>query len=209
MSKDALLVIDVQEDFMPGGNLAVSEGDRIIPLVNKLAAEFGNVVITQDWHPANHISFASRHPGRKPFDLVDVAYGQQVLWPVHCVQGTSGAALHPDLYIPHAQMIIRKGFRADIDSYSALFEADRKTPTGLSGYLENRDIRRLFLTGLATDFCVACSALDARQCGFEVIVVEDATRPIDVGHSLRAAWRAMKLASVGRIQAAEVVSHLL
>jgi len=204
---DALVVIDVQNDFMPGGSLAVSGADRIVPLVNGLALEFDSVVITQDWHPSNHISFASRHSGKKPFDSIELPYGRQVLWPVHCVQGTRGAALHPELHIPRAQLILRKGFHADIDSYSAFLEADRKTPTGLSGYLANRGITRLFLAGLATDFCVAWSALDARQCGFDVAVVEDATRAIDVSDSLTAAWRAMKQAGVGRVQAAEIVSR--
>jgi nicotinamidase/pyrazinamidase len=203
---DALVAIDLQNDFMSGGSLAVSGGDRIVPLINRLARRFDNVVITQDWHPPDHISFASRHPGKRPFDLIELPYGDQVLWPAHCIQGTWGSALHAELSIPHAQLIIRKGFHANIDSYSAFLEADRVTPTGLSGYLEIRNIRRLFLVGLATDFCVAWSALDARQYGFEVVVIEDATRAIDTRGSLQAAWRALERAGVGRIQAVDAIA---
>ena len=196
---DALLVVDVQNDFMPGGALAVPGGDEIVPLVNRLAAGFANVILTQDWHPAGHISFASSHPGRKPFETKKLRYGLQVLWPVHCVQGTEGAALHRDLSIPHAQLLIRKGCHRRVDSYSAFLEADRKTRTGLDGYLKSRGIQRVFCAGLATDFCVAWTALDARKFGFRAVVIEDACRAIDVEGSLDAAWKEMIKAGVRRL----------
>ena len=196
---DALLVVDVQNDFMPGGALAVPGGDEIVPLVNRLAAGFANVILTQDWHPAGHISFASSHPGRKPFETKKLRYGLQVLWPVHCVQGTEGAALHRDLSIPHAQLLIRKGCHRRVDSYSAFLEADRKTRTGLDGYLKSRGIQRVFCAGLATDFCVAWTALDARRFGFRAVVIEDACRAIDVEGSLDAAWKEMIKADVRRL----------
>jgi len=158
--RDVLLVVDVQNDFCPGGALAVPRGDEVVPLINRLALGFAHVVLTQDWHTAGHVSFASAHPGRKPLDTVELPYGTQVLWPDHCVQGTPGAALHPALAIPHAELIIRKGFRRQVDSYSAFCEADRTTPTGLAGYLRERGLARVFLVGLATDFCVAWSALE-------------------------------------------------
>src|SRR5713101_5306620 len=189
--KDALIVVDVQNDFCPGGRLAVPKGDEVVPLVNALARRFESVVLTQDWHPPGHRSFATSHPGSKPFDSVKLAYGTQVLWPDHCVQGTEGAALHKDLTIPHAQLIIRKGYRQNIDSYSAFYEADGKTPTGLTGYLRDRGMTRVFLVGLATDFCVSWSALDARKAGFAAAVIEDATRGIDAGGSLAKAWADM------------------
>jgi nicotinamidase/pyrazinamidase len=192
---DLLLVIDVQNDFCPGGALAIPDGDAILPTVNRLASRFANVVLTQDWHPADHRSFASQHPGRSPFDTVELAYGTQILWPEHCVQGTPGAAFHPGLEAPHASLILRKGMRREIDSYSAFLENDHATSTGLAGYLRERGIRRLYLTGLATDFCVGFSALDAVRAGFEAIVVEDGCRAIDSGGSL--AWMGARLAEAG------------
>ncbi|MCI0372729.1 MAG: nicotinamidase [candidate division NC10 bacterium] len=171
---DVLAVIDVQNCFVPGGTLPVPEGDKIIPLINAMAPAFQNVVLTQDWHTPGHISFASSHPGKKPFESVTLPYGTQVLWPDHCIQGTADAEIHRDLKIPHAALIIRKGHRRHVDSYSAFLEADRGTRTGLTGYLQERGIRRVFLVGLATDFCVAWSALDARRAGFEAYVIEDA-----------------------------------
>ena len=200
---DALLVIDVQNCFIPGGSLAVKDGDAVVPVINKLARAFANVVVTQDWHTADHISFASQHKGKKPFETTKVKYGTQVLWPDHCVQGTEGAALHKDLALPHAQLMIRKGFRKDTDSYSAFTEADGKTTTGLAGYLKARGIRRVFLSGLATDFCVAWSALDARKAGFEATVVDDACRGIDLNGSLKKAWTDMTRAGVRKAMAAD------
>ena len=203
--KDVLLVVDVQNDFCPGGRLAVQKGDEVVPVVNALAARFENVVLTQDWHPAGHRSFATSHPGRKPFDSTKLAYGEQVLWPDHCVQGSEGAALHKDLSIPHAQLVVRKGFRKEVDSYSAFLEADRKTRTGLKGYLEERGVKRVFVCGLATDYCVAWTALDARKLGFAAVVVEDACRAIDMQGSLAAAWEKMKRAGVKRIGSGDIV----
>jgi len=178
-SNAAFLIVDVQNDFCPGGALAVAGGDEVVPVVNALARRFENVVLTQDWHPAGHISFASSHRGRSPFDLIDLAYGSQVLWPDHCVQGTAGAAFHDGLDVPHVQTIVRKGYHTDVDSYSSFLEADRVTPTGLAGYLRERGITQVHVAGLATDFCVAWTALDARRLGFDVVVVEDACRGID------------------------------
>jgi nicotinamidase/pyrazinamidase len=183
---DVLLVVDVQNDFCPGGNLAVPEGDKVVPVINALARRFQHVVLTQDWHPAAHHSFASSHTGRNPYDTVEVADGPQILWPDHCVQGTRGAELRADLDIPHSALVIRKGFRSHIDSYSAFYENDRKTPTGLAGYLRERGLKRIFVAGLALDFCVRYSAEDARREGFEVVVVEDACRGIDVAGSVKA-----------------------
>ena len=193
-----LLVIDVQNDFCPGGALAVPGGDETPALISDLSHEFPHVILTQDWHPRDHLSFASSHPGAKPFTTVEMPYGPQVLWPDHCVQGTEGAEFHPELKVEHCELIIRKGCRRDVDSYSAFFENDRSTPTGLAGYLRDRGLDRLFLTGLATDFCVAHSALDARRLGFEVAVVESACRAIDLDGSLEAAWRQMEQAGVVR-----------
>ncbi|MCI0545877.1 MAG: nicotinamidase [Candidatus Rokubacteria bacterium] len=201
---DVLAVIDVQNCFVPGGTLPVPEGDKIIPLINAMAPAFQNVVLTQDWHTPGHISFASSHPGKKPFESVTLPYGTQVLWPDHCIQGTADAEIHRDLKIPHAALIIRKGHRRHVDSYSAFLEADRGTRTGLTGYLQERGIRRVFLVGLATDFCVAWSALDARRAGFEAYVIEDATRGIDAGGSLGKAWQDMTSAGVARIKAADI-----
>ena len=205
-ANDALLVIDVQNCFIPGGSLAVKEGDAIVPVINKLAKAFANVVITQDWHTADHVSFASQHQGKKPFETVKLKYGTQVLWPDHCVQGTDGAALHKDLSIPHAQLVLRKGFHKDTDSYSAFLEADRKTSTGLAGYLKARGIKRVYLSGLATNFCVAWSALDARKAGFEAGVIEDACRAIDLNGSLAKAWADMGRAGVKRLKSADIAS---
>ncbi len=183
---DVLLVVDIQNDFCPGGALAVPRGDEIVPIVNRLAARFGNVVLTQDWHPRGHLSFASSHPGKKPYDTIVAPYGPQVLWPDHCVQDTAGAEFHKAMHIPHAALVVRKGMHRAIDSYSALYENDRKTPTGLTGYLRERGIARIFLAGLAFDFCVRYSAEDARRRGFDVAVFEDACRGIDVEGSVAA-----------------------
>jgi len=202
-AKDALIVVDVQNDFCPGGRLAVQKGDEVVPLVNALANHFANVVLTQDWHPPGHQSFATSHPGRKPFDSIRLPYGEQVLWPDHCVQGSDGAALHKDLSVPQAQLLIRKGYNKDVDSYSAFLEADRKTRTGLEGYLEERGIKRVFVCGLATDFCVAWTALDARKLGFAAAVIEDACRAIDNQGSLAAAWEKMEKAGVTRVQSGD------
>jgi nicotinamidase/pyrazinamidase len=191
-----LVIVDVQNDFCPGGALAVPQGDEIIPAVNRLAAEFVHVVLTQDWHPRGHASFASSHPGKQPFDTIDLSYGQQILWPDHCVQGTRGAAFHSDLDVPHAELMLRKGFRSAIDSYSAFFENDHRTPTGLVGYLKERSFERVTLCGLATDFCVFYSAIDGRQIGFEVTVVTDACRGIDIDGSVATAMHSMKGAGV-------------
>jgi nicotinamidase/pyrazinamidase len=195
---DVLVVIDVQNDFCPGGALAVIEGDAVVAVANRLGARFEHVVMTQDWHPPGHGSFASVHPGRKPFETITLAYGPQTLWPDHCVQETRGAAFHAELHLPHAELVIRKGFRPAIDSYSAFFENDRRTPTGLAGYLRERGMTRLFLVGLATDFCVHYSALDARRQGFAVTLVEDGCRAIDLDSSLALALRAMAAAGVER-----------
>ncbi len=184
---DVLLVVDVQNGFCPGGPLAVPGGDEIVPLINRAASQFQHVVLTQDWHPAGHSSFASSHPGRKPFETIELAYGPQVLWPDHCVQGSPGAAFHPGLDIPHAALILRKGMNPAIDSYSAFFENDRTAPTGLAGYLRERGIGRVFLAGLALDFCVRYSAEDALKCGFGAVILEDACRAIDLDGSLDAA----------------------
>jgi nicotinamidase/pyrazinamidase len=195
--RDVLLIVDLQNDFCPGGALAVPGGDEIVPVVNRLAADFPHVILTQDWHPRGHASFASSHPGKQPFDTVDAPYGQQILWPDHCVQETKGASFHPNLEAPHAELIVRKGFRIAIDSYSAFRENDRRTPTGLAGYLRERGFERLTLCGLATDFCVFFSAIDGREAGFEVTVVTNACRGIDVDGSLARAMRSMSEAGVG------------
>lgn len=202
---DALLVVDVQEDFLPGGALAVARGDEIVPLVNRVATQFAVVVLTQDWHPAGHASFASSHPGKRPFQTMRLPYGEQVLWPDHCVQGSAGAAFAAGLDIPHAQLVIRKGHHRKVDSYSAFLEADRKTKTGLDGYLTSRGVKRVFCVGLATDFCVAWTALDARRLRFQAAVIEDACRAIDTAGSLVAAWKAMKEAGVRRLSSAAIL----
>jgi nicotinamidase/pyrazinamidase len=202
--KSALIVVDVQNCFVTGGTLPVKDGEAVVPVINKLSAAFENIVVTQDWHTKGHASFASTHSGKKPFETTKLAYGTQVLWPDHCVQGTDDAALHKDLKLPTAQVIVRKGYHQDVDSYSAFTEADGKTPTGLGGYLKQRGIKRVFVTGLATDFCVAWTAMDARKAGFEVYVIEDATRAIDLNGSLAAAWKAMAAKGVKRIQSADL-----
>ena len=195
----ALIIVDVQNDFCPGGALAVPRGDEVVPLINRLAARFENIVLTQDWHPRGHASFASSHPGKKPFETIELAYGAQVLWPDHCVQGTSGAGFHPELATERAQLVVRKGFHRDIDSYSGFLEADRETTTGLAGFLKEKGFRQLYVCGLATDFCVAWTALDARATGFEVGVIDDACRAIDLDGSLARAWRELESAGVKRI----------
>ena len=199
-----LLVVDVQNCFMPGGTLPVPHGEDVVPVINRIAPAFVNVVLTQDWHPAGHASFASAHPGRKPFETIKLAYGEQVLWPDHCVQGSADAAFDKAVNVPHAELIVRKGTHRDIDSYSAFQEADRKTPTGLEGYLKQRDIKRVFVTGLATDFCVAWTALDARKARFQSYVIEDACRGIDLNGSLAAAWKHMAQRGVQRIQSTDI-----
>ncbi len=202
---DVLMVVDMQYDFLPGGSLAVAGGDAIIPLVNRLGGRFENVILTQDWHPADHVSFASNHPGAAPFEVMTLPYGPQVLWPDHCIQASRGAELHDDLDLAQAQLIIRKGYHETVDSYSGFQEADRRTRTGLEGYLRERNLKRLFLAGLATDFCVAWTALDARAAGFETYVVADATRPIDTNGSLARAWADMEAAGVTRIGAGDII----
>jgi len=195
-SHEALIVIDIQNDFCPGGALAVAGGDEILPRVNALMGDFPIIVLTQDWHTADHSSFAAQHPGAEPFGQVDMPYGPQTLWPVHCVQGSQGAAFHPDLRTDPAHLVIRKGFRRAIDSYSAFFENDKTTPTGLAGYLRDRGVTDLTFVGLATDFCVAWSALDAARLGFAATVLEDACRAIDLNGSLDAARAEMRAAGV-------------
>jgi nicotinamidase/pyrazinamidase len=196
LDREVLIIVDLQNDFCPGGALAVPDGDAIIPVVNQLAAEFAHVVLTQDWHPSGHGSFASSHPGRQPFETIEIAYGAQTLWPDHCVQGTPGAEFHPALAAPHAELILRKGFRPEIDSYSAFRENDRTTSTGLAGYLRERGLGHLTLCGLATDYCVLFSALGAREAGFTVDVVLAACRGIDLDGSLARAIAAMQDAGV-------------
>ena len=203
--RTALLVIDVQNDFIPGGQLAVPEGDLIVPLINRLAGQFKQVIIAQDWHPAGHTSFASSHPGRQPYDVIQLPYGEQTLWPDHCIQGSHGAEFHSGLDLPHAQLIIRKGCNPDIDSYSAFLEADRVTTTGLAGYLKERGIDTVYMVGLALDFCVMFSALDARAAGFNAFVVLDACRAIDLNGSLATAIERMQVTGVGLIQSTELL----
>ena len=189
---DVLIVVDVQNDFCPGGSLAVPRGDEVVPTINELGNRFRHVVLTQDWHPRKHRSFASTHPGRHAFQSIELAYGPQVLWPDHCVQGTAGAEFQAGLQIPRAELILRKGYRRDIDSYSAFYENDHTTPTGLAGYLRERGLTRVFLAGLAFDFCVRFSAADARRVGFEVVVIEDACRGIDMNGSVAATRQALQ-----------------
>ena len=198
---DLLLIVDVQNDFCPGGALAVPNGDEVVPLINQIGQRFNHVLMTQDWHPPGHQSFASSHPGKQPFETIELPYGQQVLWPDHCVQGSEGAAFHRDLDLDRAELVIRKGFNREIDSYSAFFENDQKTPTGLTGYLRTRGFKRVFLTGLATDFCVNFSAVDAAKEGFEALLIEEACRAIDLEGSLAAARSAMAEAGVKTIKA--------
>jgi nicotinamidase/pyrazinamidase len=198
-ASDVLVVVDVQNDFCPGGALAVPDGDKIVPIVNRVARRFENVILTQDWHPRGHHSFASSHIGKHPLETVQFFYGPQILWPDHCVQGTPGAAFHKDLDIPHAGLVLRKGMRPTIDSYSAFFENDRCTPTGLAGYLRERGLTRVFLAGLAFDFCVRYSAEDAQRMGFRVFVIEDACRSIDVEGSAEATRKHLATLGVERI----------
>jgi nicotinamidase/pyrazinamidase len=202
---DLLLVVDVQYDFLPGGSLAVTDGDQVIGPINALGRKFTNVVLTQDWHPRGHISFASSHPGKAPFETVQLSYGMQVLWPDHCVWGTKGAELSAALELPQAQLTIRKGYHPEVDSYSGLQEADRQTRTGLAGYLKERGIGRVFVTGLATDFCVNWTAQDAARAGFETYVVTDACRGIASGAALEAAFDAMVAAGVAKITSSEIL----
>jgi len=202
---DVLLVVDIQNDFCPDGALAVPHGDEVVPIVNRLAGRFRHVVLTQDWHPPDHGSFASLHPGRKPFDVIEVAYGPQILWPDHCVQGTVGAEFRADFDVPQAQLIIRKGFRREVDSYSAFRENDHRTPTGLAGYLRERGLTRVFVAGLAFDFCVRYSAEDAHAHGLEVVVIEDACRGIDVDGSVEATRRQLAELDIKVIQSGEVL----
>jgi nicotinamidase/pyrazinamidase len=196
--RDVLIVVDIQNDFCPGGPLSVPRGNEIIPLINRLAGRFQNVVLTQDWHPPDHLSFASTHPGKKPYDSIIVDYGPQILWPDHCVRTTPGADFHKDLDIPHAALVLRKGIDRKIDSYSTFYENDRKTPTGLVGYLRDRGFTRVFLAGLALDFCARYSAEDAHREGFEVMVVEDACRGIDVNGSMAATRESLSKLGVVR-----------
>jgi nicotinamidase/pyrazinamidase len=202
---DALIVVDVQYDFLPGGALAVEDGNAVIAPINRLARVFRHVVLTQDWHPEGHASFASSHPGRQPFELVDLHYGPQVLWPDHCVQGTQGAEIARELDIPHAQLVIRKGYNAGIDSYSGFKEADRQTSTGLEGYLKERGFRRVFCAGLALDFCVAWTAMDAAAAGFQTYLIEDASRAIDANGSLEKARRDLDAAGVQVVGSAQII----
>ena len=203
-AKSALIVVDVQNCFVTGGTLAVKGGEEVVPIINKLAGAFENVVVTQDWHTPGHISFASAHSGKKPFETTKLAYGNQVLWPDHCVQGTPDASLHKDLALPKAQVVIRKGFHQSTDSYSAFTEADGKTTTGLAAYLRAHGVDSVYVCGLATDFCVAWTALDARKAGFKAAVIEDASRGIDLNGSLKAAWDKMTTAGVKRIQSGDI-----
>lgn len=193
---DVLLVIDLQNDYCAGGTLAIPGADALVPQINHLARRFAHVLLTQDWHPHGHLSFASSHPGRSPYEQIVVANGLQTLWPDHCVQDTHGAALHPQLAIAHAELILRKGYRLGIDSHSAFYENDRRTPTGLAGYLRERGLRRLFLSGLATDYCVYYSAMDARRENFEVILLQEACQAIDQNGSLEMALQDMRMAGV-------------
>jgi nicotinamidase/pyrazinamidase len=201
----ALIVVDVQNCFLPGGSLAVKDGDQVIGVINRIAKDFDNVILTQDWHTVHHVSFASSHDGKKPFEVIKLPYGNQVLWPDHCVQGTDGAQIAKGIDIPHAELIIRKGFHNDVDSYSAFLEADKETRTGLAGYLKERKIDTVFVTGLATDFCVAWTAIDARNAGLNVYVVDDACRGIDINGSVAKAWADMTAAGVRKIESSDLV----
>jgi nicotinamidase/pyrazinamidase len=204
-SRDVLLVIDVQNDFCPGGALAVPHGDEVIAPIHRIAPRFRHIVLTQDWHPPNHSSFAASHPGKQPYDSIELAYGTQMLWPPHCVQGTRGADFHPSLDLPQAELILRKGFRPQIDSYSAFFENDLSTPTGLAGYLRERGFARVFLAGLAYDYCVGYSALDARRLGFPAIVLRDASRAIDLNGSVASIEGEFAEAGVEVIESSELL----
>jgi nicotinamidase/pyrazinamidase len=202
--RDCLLVVDVQNDFCPGGNLTVPHGDEVVSVINQLAARFAHVILTQDWHPRGHLSFASSHPGKKPFETIEVAYGKQELWPDHCVQGTRGAEFRRDLDIPHAELVLRKGYHRAIDSYSAFYENDKRTHTGLAGYLRERGLTRVFVAGLAFDFCVRFSCEDAHREGFAAIVVEDACRGIDLAGSIEKTRRALAELGVREVESGEM-----
>lgn len=204
--RSALIVVDVQNGFTSGGNLAVAHAEQIIPTINQLAQYFDNIILTQDWHPENHISFVENHPDYQAYDMIQLDYGMQVLWPSHCVQGTQDAEFHPDLNIPTAQMIIRKGFHSHIDSYSAFMEADHKTTTGLAGYLKERGIDTVYIVGIATDFCVAWTAMDAAKLGFKTFVISDATKAIDLQGSLQHAWQEMLAVGVKRVVANQILN---
>lgn len=201
---DVLLVIDVQNDFCPGGALAVPEGDQVIAPIHRIAVHFQHIILTQDWHPANHVSFAANHPGTRPYEFIKMDYGPQTLWPAHCVQGTLGAEFHPNLHLPQAELILRKGFRPQIDSYSAFFENDRGTSTGLAGYLRERELKRVFLAGLAYDYCVAYSALDARRLALPAVVIRDACRAIDLHGSVARAEAQCEASGVQVIESADL-----
>ena len=201
---DVLLVVDIQNDFCPGGSLSVPRGDEVVPVINALAQKFAHVVLTQDWHPSGHLSFASSHPGKKPYDFIEVTYGAQILWPDHCVQGTKGAAFRDDLKITPAELVLRKGYHREIDSYSAFYENDRTTPTGLGGYLRERGFKRVFLAGLAFDFCVRYSADDAHREGFETVVIEDGCRAIDIEGSADATRALFKKLGIRCVHASAV-----
>lgn len=203
---DVLVVVDVQNDFLPGGNLAVPDGDAIIGPINQLATRFAKVVLTQDWHPADHISFASNHPGKSPFQTIQLPYGPQVLWPDHCVWDSYGAELAAELEIPQAQLVIRKGYTRTVDSYSGFQEADRRTKTGLGGYLRERGAGKVYIVGLATDFCVGWTATDAAAAGFETLVIEDATRAINTDGSLAKAWADMAAAGVTLVMSQDILA---
>jgi len=205
MDYSALIVVDVQNAFIEGGTLPVPHGAEVVPVINRIALVFENIIITQDWHVAGHISFASSHPNKKPFDTIQLSYGEQVLWPDHCIQGTEDAALSKDLVLPTAQLIIRKGYYKVIDSYSAFMEADHKTTTGLAAYLKARGMNTVYIAGLATDFCVASTAIDAVSAGFTAYVIEDACRAIDLNGSLQSGWQKMAAAGVMRIQSTDLI----
>jgi nicotinamidase/pyrazinamidase len=205
-ASDVLLVVDIQNDFCPGGRLAVPKGDEVVSLINRLSQRFSHVVLTQDWHPPGHTSFASTHPGKQPFDVISLSYGSQVLWPDHCVQGGTGAAFHKDLQIPHAELILRKGYQNAIDSYSAFYENDHKTATGLGGYLRERGLKHIVLAGLAFDFCVRYSAEDACREGFEVTVVEDACRGIDINGSVNQTRESFARSGIKVVTAGPILS---
>ena len=203
---DVLLIVDLQNDFCPGGALPVANADQIVPVVNAIAQKFAHIILTQDWHPANHISFASAHPGAKPYEIVEAAYGPQALWPDHCVQGSDGAAFHPALHVPQTELILRKGFRKDIDSYSVFVENDHLTSTGLAGFLRERGLKRLFLCGLAYDFCVRHSAIDGTALDFDCIVIQDACRAVGLPGSVVATDQAFAEAGVQRINSSDLLT---
>lgn len=203
-AQTALIIVDMQNDFMPNGALAVQNADKIIQPINQLAKHFQNVILTQDWHPDEHISFADNHTNQQAFDYIELSYGQQVLWPKHCVQGSQGAEFHRDLSIPHAQLIIRKGYHTEIDSYSAFLEADKKTATGLASYLRERKMNTVYIVGVATDYCVKWTALDAQQAGFKTYVIEDLCKAIDINGSLADAWVEMSQAGVQRVRSEQI-----